>query len=131
MLAQSVPPSSAMISPGFDCDDCVLYLELSPISDPEGASIWQCGRIWLPFASKHRTSMTMQLPPVPAMGVQVVPLSTGVPPDQVLVLVAGRRVVLNTVGFQSWKLTAIEAVAASPKSVPGGNVYVLLGMTVP
>src|SRR5208337_2227946 len=98
MLAQSVPPSSAMISPGFGCGDCVWYVDVSVISDPEGAEISH-GRMGAPLELKHKSSMTMQLPPVPAMGVQVVPGSTGVPPDQVLVLVAGKRVVSNSEGF--------------------------------
>ena len=66
----------------------------------------------LPPESKHRSLMTIQLPPVFAMTVQVVPAGIGVmPPDQFgLWGVPGSLVELKTAGDTGIKLTALEAV---------------------
>jgi hypothetical protein len=75
--------------------------------------------------------MTIQLPPVPAMTVQVVPAGIGVlPPDQFgSCFVPGSLVELKTAGVTGMKLTALKAVATVPVPVmfaSGGSSTVSL-----
>jgi len=66
----------------------------------------------------------MQFPPAPAMGVQVVPAGTGVPPEKAFPFVPPEMLALNTAGATWMKLTRM--VAAPFMFASGGIVTVWL-----